>query len=150
MTTKAEITEFLNQKTLAFVGISRSPHQFANAAFRALQKAGYRLFPVHCQMDTFEGVPCYRRLVDIPEPVGGLVAMVAPGRAETLVDEAAAAGIRRIWFQQQGANEEAVRACATLGISAVHDQCILMFVPGTAFPHRMHRGILKLFRRLPQ
>ena len=150
MTTRADIGEFLDQKTLAFVGVSRKPHQFANSAFRALRKAGYRLIPVHPDMAAFDGVPCARRLVDIAEPVGGVVAMVAPERADVLVHDAAAARIPRIWFQQQGCSETALQACATLGISAVHDQCVMMFMPGTAFPHRMHRGILRLFGKLPQ
>jgi uncharacterized protein len=150
MSSKARIDEFLGEKTLAFVGISRSPRQFANSAFREMRRAGYRLFPVHPEMATFEGIPCHRRLVDLPEPVGGLVAMVAPDRAEEVVHEAAAARIPRIWFQQQASSEAALRACASLGIEAIHDRCIMMFVPGNAFPHRVHRGILKLLRRLPK
>ncbi len=150
MTEKAQIEQFLNQKTLAFVGVSRSPRQFANSAFRELRKAGYRLFPVHAEMENFDGTPCYRRLVDIPEPVGGLVAMVAPERAEAVVHEAAAARIPRIWFQQQASNEAAVAACASLGIAAIHDQCIMMFLPGGAFPHRAHRFVLRVFGRLPR
>ncbi len=150
MTSKAQIDDFLGQKTLAFVGISRSPRQFANAAFREMQKGGYRLFPVHPEMATFEGIACHRRLVDLPEPVGGLVAMVAPDRAEAVVHEAAAARIPRIWFQQQGSSDAALHACATLGIVAVHDQCIMMFMPGNAFFHRLHRGILGIFGRLPR
>ncbi len=150
MTSKATIDEFLAQKTFAFVGVSRSKGQFANSAFRELKKAGYRLLPVHPEMEAFDGTPCHRRLVDVPERVDGAVVMVAPEKAEAVVEEAAAAGIKRIWFQQQGANQAAIAACARLGISAVHDQCILMFLRGTAFPHRFHRGILRFFRRLPK
>jgi predicted CoA-binding protein len=150
MTSKATIDEFLAQQALAFVGVSRSRHQFANSAFRELKKAGYRLFPVHPELTTFEGLPCFRRLLDMPEPVGGVVVMVAPERAESVAQEAAAAGIKRIWFQQQGSNEAAISACARLGMTAVHDQCILMFLRRTAFPHRFHRGILGLLRRLPK
>ena len=150
MNSKAQIDDFLAQKSLAFVGVSRSPRQFANSAFREMQKAGYRLFPVHPEMDTFEGIPCHRRLVDLPEPVGGVVAMVASERAEEVVLEAAAAHIRRIWFQQQGSSDAALRACASLGIAAVHDECLLMFVPGNAVFHRLHRGIRGLFGRLPR
>jgi len=150
MTSKAQIDEFLSQKTLAFVGISRSPRQFGNTAFREMRKAGYRLFPVHPEMATFEGIPCHRRLVDLPEPVGGLVAMVAAERAEAIVHEAAAAHIPRIWFQQQGSSDAALGACASLGIAAVHNECILMFVRDAAFFHRFHRGIRGLFGRLPR
>ncbi len=150
MTEKAQIDQFLAQKTLAFIGVSRSPRQFANAAFGELRKAGYRLFPVHPEMDNFEGTPCHRRLVDIPETVGGLVAMVAAERAEAVAHEAAAAGIPRVWFQQQGSSQAAISACASLGIAAIHDQCILMFLPRGAFPHRAHRFVLKVFGRLPK
>ncbi len=150
MNSKAEIDAFLGQTTLAFVGVSRSPHQFANSAFREMRKAGYRLFPVHPEMTAFDGVACHRRLADIPEPVGGAVVMVAPDRAEGVVQDAAAARIRRIWFQQQGSNDAALQACTTHGIVAVHDQCIMMFLRGTGFGHRLHRGIMKLFGKLPK
>ncbi len=150
MTEKAQIDQFLAQKTLAFVGVSRSPRQFANAAFREMRKAGYRLIPVHPEMESFEGTACYRRLVDVPEPVGGAVVMVAPERAEAVVHEAAAAGVPRIWFQQQASSPAALAACASLGIAAVHDQCIMMFMPAAAFPHRAHRFIMQVFRRLPK
>ena len=76
--------------------------------------------------------------------------MVAPERAEALVRDAAAAGIARIWFQQQGSNEAALRACADLGIREVHDECILMFVPHAAGLHRFHRFLRGLFGRLPK
>jgi hypothetical protein len=150
MTMKAQIDEFLDQKALAFVGVSRAPGQLANIAFREFRKAGYRLFPVHLELDAFDGVACCRRLIDVPEPVGGVVVMVAPERAEAVVHDAAAAHIPRIWFQQQASSEAALRACASLGIAAVHDQCIMMFLPGTAFPHRVHRWINGVLGRLPR
>ncbi len=150
VTPKAAIDEFFGQKRLAFVGISRTPTQFGNSAFRALRNAGYRLFPVHPEMDSFDGVPCVHRLEDLREPVGGVVVMVAPDRAEGVVEEAAAAKIPRIWFQQQGSNEAALQACERLGIAEVHDQCIMMFIPGTGFGHRLHRGVLRVFGKLPK
>ena len=66
MISKAIIDEFLGQRALAFVGVSRSPRKFANSAFRELRKAGYRLVPVHADMPVFDGLACHRRLADLP------------------------------------------------------------------------------------
>ncbi len=150
MVTRALIDEFLGQKTLAFVGVSREATQFGNTAFRELRKAGYRVFPVHPELAEIDGVRCCRRLADLPEPVGGVVVMVAPERAQGVAAEAAAAGIRRIWFQQQGSNDAALQTCAQAGVGAVHDECLLMFLQGTGFPHRAHRFIRGLFGRNPR
>ncbi len=150
MVRQALIDEFLRQDKLAFVGVSRSRGQFGNSAFRALRQAGYEVFPVHPELEEVDGVRCLRRLVDLPCPVGGLVAMVAPQRAEGLVRDAALARIPRIWFQQYGSSDEALRACELLGIRAVHGQCLLMFLSGTAIPHRIHRFINRVFGKLPQ
>ncbi len=150
MVPRTWIDDFLRQKKLAFVGVSRSRGQFGNSAVRALRQAGHEVFPVHPELETIDGVRCVRRLFDLPCPVGGLVAMVAPERSEALVREAALARIPRIWFQQTSSSDDALRACELHGIRAVHGECLLMFLPGTAFPHRVHRFINGVIGRLPQ
>ena len=43
MTDRAAIEEFLAQGTLAFVGVSRDPQQFANDVYRRMRAGGRRL-----------------------------------------------------------------------------------------------------------
>ena len=96
MTSKSTVDEFLAQPTLAVVGVSRDPKAFANGAYKELKEKGYRLLPVNPHMETFDGEACYPSLQALPKPPGGALVMVAPAQAEGVVQDAAAAGIKRV------------------------------------------------------
>ncbi len=150
MTNKATVNDFLAQKTLAVVGVSRNGQKFGNTAYKELKAKGYRLFPIHPQADTIEGERCYPSLSALTEPVGGVLIVVPPAQTEQVVRDAAAAGIRRVWMQQGAESEAAVRFCQENNISAVHGECILMFAEPTAWYHRMHRWIWGWTGKLPK
>lgn len=142
MATKHEIDEFLAQKTLAIVGVSRTGKKFGNAVLRGLTKLGYRLLPIHPEAAELEGVPAYPSFAALPEPVGGVIVVVAPAQAETVVKDASAHGIRRVWLQQGAESPAAIRFCEEHGISVVHGQCVLMFTkPSTSWFHSAHRWV---------
>jgi hypothetical protein len=149
MTTQAAVNDFVSQKRLAIVGVSRKKAKFGNYALRELRRRGYQLFPVHPEADTIEGETCFRSLKDLPEPVGGLLVVVPPAATETVVREAAAAGIPRIWIQQGAESPAAVKYCEENGIAAVHGECILMFTQPTGWLHGAHRWVWKLLGKLP-
>ena len=149
MTSKRAVDEFMAQETLAVVGVSRSGKGFGNAALRELRANGFRLFPVHPNAVEVQGLPCSPDLKSLPEPVGGVLIVVPPEQTEGVVRDAAAAGIPRVWMQQGSSSPEALQVCAETGIQAVYGECILMFLAkGPAF-HRFHRGLRRLFGRLP-
>ncbi len=149
MTTRANIDDFLAQKTLALVGVSRDGKGFGNAVRKELTAKGYQLVLVHPEASTIEGMPCARSLKDVAGRVGGVILVTPPAATGKLVREAAESGIRRVWMQQGAESDEAVRFCEEHGVKVVHRQCVLMFSEPAGFPHRVHRGILRLFRRLP-
>ena len=99
MTTKAVIDDFVSQRKLAVVGVSRGGKKFGNVAYRELRAKGYRLFPVHPYAESIEGDPCYPNLKSLPEPVDGVLIVVPPAQTEQVVREAAEAGIHRVWMQ---------------------------------------------------
>jgi hypothetical protein len=151
MTTKRDVDEFLAQKTLAIVGVSRSGKKFGNAILKDLTKLGYRLLPVHPEAAEVDGVRAYPSIAAIPEPVGGVIVVVPPARAEGVVKEAAAHGIRRVWLQQGAESAEAIKFCQDNGMSVVHGQCVLMFPkPGTSWIHSAHRWVWDLIGRSPK
>jgi hypothetical protein len=151
MTTKREVDEFLAQKTLAIVGVSRSGKKFGNAILKDLTKLGYRLLPVHPEAAEVDGVRAYPSIAALPEPVGGVIVVVPPGRAESVVKDAAAHGIRRVWLQQGAESAEAIKFCQDNGMSVVHGQCVLMFPkPGTSWIHGAHRWVWDLIGRSPK
>jgi predicted CoA-binding protein len=85
----------------------------------------------------------------MPERVERLLVSVKPDRADLVVRDAAAAGVRQIWFQQGSESPAALETCRSLGLAAVHGQCILMFAEPVGSVHKLHRCVLKLFGRLP-
>ena len=149
MTTKAVIEDFISQHTLAIVGVSRSGKKFGNNIFRELSSNGYKLFPIHPEAETLEGVTAYKAFKSLPEKVDGVIVVVPPAQTKKVVREAAAAGIQRVWMQQGAESEAAIHFCQENGIAEVHGECIMMFTRGTVFPHNIHRWFWKLFGKLP-
>jgi uncharacterized protein len=150
MTSRSAIDDFLRQRTLAVVGVSRGGKKFGNTAYRELKARGYRLFPIHPDAEMIEGDRCYPRLSALPEPVGGVLVVVPPAQTEQVVRDAATSGIQRVWMQQGAESEAAIRLCRESGISTVSGECILMFAEPAAFPHRMHRWVWGLLGKLPR
>ena len=150
MATKSAVSDFVTQRKLAIVGVSRQGKKFGNLAYRELKAKGYRLFPINPHAESIAGKQCYPSLRALPEPVDGVLVVVPPTETEKVVREAAAAGIPRVWMQQGAESPEAIRFCESHGISVVHGECILMFAEPAAFYHRAHRWVWKLLGKLPQ
>lgn len=150
MTSKAAITEFVNQRALAVVGVSRSGRKFGNLAYRDLKAKGYQLVPVHPEAETLEGDRCVRSLAALPAPVGGVLVVVPPDQAERVVGEAAAAGIPRVWLQPGAESSAAIRLAESKGVSVIAGECILMFAEPAGFGHRAHRWVMGILGRLPR
>jgi predicted CoA-binding protein len=150
MTTKAMVDDFLAQRTLAVVGVSRKAEKFGNMVYRELKAKGYRVFPVNSHAEEIAGERCYPSLSALPEPVGGVVIVVPPAETERVVQDAAAAQIRRIWMQQGAESDAALRFCADNGMSVVSGECIMMFAPPVGFGHGLHRWVWGLLGKLPK
>jgi hypothetical protein len=150
MVAKRLVDEFVAQRSLAVVGVSRSGKGFGNAAMRELAANGYRVHPVHPTAGSAQGVPCVQDLASLSEPVGGVLIVVPPAQTERVVREAASAGIRRVWMQQGSSSPAAIAYCADQGIDAVHGECILMYLSRGPAIHRFHRGLRRLFGRMPR
>jgi uncharacterized protein len=150
MTSKPAVDDFLAQRTLAVVGVSRQGKKFGNYAFRELKVRGYRVFPVHPLAEAIEGDRCYPSLGQLPEPVGGVVVVVPPAQTGQVVRDAASAGIQRVWMQQGAASPEAIQFCRENGISEVHGECILMFAQPVKSFHNVHRWVWRLLGKLPK
>lgn len=150
MTTKTAIDDFVAQRKLALVGVSRSGKKFGNIAFKALKEKGYRVFPIHPHVKSIAGERCYPNLQSLPEPVEGVLVVVPPVEAENVVRDAATAGIRRVWLQQGAESQAAIRFCEEHDIAVTHGECVLMFAPPVTSVHKWHRWTCKLFGKLPQ
>jgi predicted CoA-binding protein len=149
MTTQATVNDFISQKTLAIVGVSRGGKKFGNMIFRDLKSHGYKIFPIHPESEKLEGERAYKDFKSLPEKVDGVIVVVPPAQTEKVVREAAAAGIQRVWMQQGAESEAAIQFCKENGIAEVHGECIMMFA-STAFFHKPHRWLWKYLGKLPK
>ncbi len=150
MTTQKAISDFLSERKLALVGVSRSGKGFGNAVLKELKSKNYEIYPVHPQADSIDGESCVPSVLGLPEKVGGVVITVPPAETEKVVREVVQAGIPRVWMQQGSESAAAIRHCEEHGISVISGECILMFAEPAAFFHRAHRWFCGLFGKLPK
>ena len=143
---KPGVEEFLAEKRLAVVGVSRT-RGFGNTAWHELRRQGYKAFPVNAAADEVEGERCYRRLADVPGPPRAVLAVVPPAETEKLVDECARLGVKHLWMQQGSESEAAIRAAEAAGLNVVHHACVLMYAEPRGV-HRWHAGWRRLIGRL--
>jgi predicted CoA-binding protein len=148
-TSQTSIHEFLSQKSLAVVGVSRTGKKMGNAIYRALKQKGDKVFQIHPEAESIEGDRCYRAFRSLPEKVSGVVICVPPVQTEIVLKQALEAGITHVWMQQGSESFAAIRYCEKNGMNAVHGQCIMMFIEPVESFHKFHRWVLKLVGKYP-
>lgn len=143
------VRSFLAGHRLAVVGASDSKGSFGRTIAQAFADHGYEVLPVHPTLRTLDGRACYQRLRDVPGSIDGVVVMVGAEAAAAIVEEAAAAGIGKVWlFKGLGGpgavSEEALAVAAARDLEVVAGACPLMFLEPTAAIHRVHRSARRL------
>ncbi len=149
MTSKSSIENFLSQKSIAVVGVSRNPKKFGNVIYRELKKKGYNLFPINPNAEKIEGDNCYPNLLSLPEKIDAVVINVPPNQTEKVVREVKQAQIKRVWMQQGSQSKKAEDYCLENGIDCISNECILMFAEPAGFVHRAHRWVWGVMGKLP-
>lgn len=150
MNSKKMVEEFLAQKKIAVVGVSRKKTKFGNAIYRELKQKGYQVYPINPNINEYEGNICYPDLLSLPEKVDLVVINVPPVQTEMVVRDAKQTGISKVWLQQGSQSDEAVKFCEENGIDCVSNECILMFAQPTAFVHCAHKWVWGVLGKLPQ
>lgn len=154
MTTLAVVAnDFLAQRRIALVGVSRNPRDLSRSLFTELRNRGYDVVPVHPSLDQVDGIACARRVQEVRPPVDGALLMTPPAATDRVVRECKEAGISRVWMHR-GAGRGAVSAtavafCREHGIAVVEGACPFMFLPGAGFVHRTHGFLARIFGRHP-
>ena len=147
------IEDFLAQKRIALVGVSRKPRTDSAILFQELVRRGYDVVPVNPKTPNIEGHRCFARVQDIHPPVDAALIMTIPAVTESVVVDCAQAGIRRIWlYRGAGTGSvslEAVAFCESHAIDVVPGECPFMFLPDTGGIHRFHGFVRKIFGRYP-
>ena len=148
------IEDFLAQKRIAMVGISRDAASDSGRLFEELIRRGYDVVPVNPNTAGVQGRRCFARVQDIQPPVEAALLMTTPDVTETVVKDCAEAGIGRIWmYRGIGAgsvSEKALAFCEDRGMQVVAGQCPFMFLPQPAGFHRFHGFVRKIMGQYPR
>jgi predicted CoA-binding protein len=150
--TEESIADFLAQRTIAVVGVSRTKASVANAIFQRLKQAGYNTIPVSPSLDTLDGDRCYASLGGIEQTVDGVVVVTRPEVTNRIVDECIALGIERVWMHNMlgtcvrlgkgltrrttSASEEAVCKAREAGMTVIPGDCPMQHVEPVDGWHR--------------
>jgi len=139
------IEGFLNVKKIAVVGASRKGNKFGNLAAKELVKRGYEVFYVHPETAEIDGQNTYPNLAELGDLVDMVWVNVPAEKGSTVLQEAAAAGLEKIWLQQ-GADSPGLNALGReLGLTIISGKCILMYAEPVRSYHKFHQLIWKLF-----
>jgi uncharacterized protein len=148
------IDDFLAQRRIAVIGVSRDAKDFTRALFREFVQRGYDVVPVHPSATEVEGVPAMKSVRDVQPAVDGALVMTPAGATTGVVEDCIAAGVPRIWlYKAVGAgavNPEAVDLCDARKIPVVAGECPFMFFPGGKGFHGIHRFFRILTGTLPR
>jgi len=155
MATLAEAArDFLAQKRIAVVGVSRDTRQPANFNFRKLQQAGHVVFPVNPRASAVEGVACYPDLKAIPGGVDAVLVFTPAAAAASVVRECADLGIRHVWLHRSigpsSSSDAAVQLGRECGLTVIPGGCPAMFGAPVDFGHKCIRWVLALTGSLPK
>ena len=155
-TLEAKVADFLVQKRIAVVGVSRNKPGAASLIYHKLKEAGHQVFAVNPNASTFEGDACYSDVKSIPGSVDGVVIVTRPALTEEVVRQCADAGVSRVWMHQSlgsgatSVSEEAAKFCRDHSITVIAGACPMMFCQPVDFGHKCMRWMLRLTGGLPE
>lgn len=149
----SSVVAFLAGKRIVVAGVSRRGSAPANAIFRRFQQCGYDAVPVNPNAAQLEGVRSYPDLAAVPGEVHGVLIASHPSVGAAIVRQAAARGIRNVWFHRSfgdgSVSPEALATCQELGIAPIVGGCPLMYCQPIDPFHRFFRWWLHLMHRIP-
>lgn len=122
----AEIKHLLEEsRNVAVVGLSEKTYRTSHAIARALQRFGYRIFPVNPNLTgPVLGEEPYSTVEEIPEPIDIVDVFRRSEKVLPVAHDAVAAGAKVLWMQSGVINNEAAKYAEEHGLTVVMDRCI--------------------------
>jgi len=123
MNTTETISQVLQLKNWAIVGLSNNPDRPAFGVAKLLQDKGDKIFPVHPKAEAVHGVPGYKSLQDIPVQIEVVDCFVNSNLVGEVVDQAIAIGAKAVWLQLGVIDQAAIERAQAAGLLTVMDRC---------------------------
>jgi hypothetical protein len=112
--------------TITVVGASAVPAKAAHHVPAYLQEHGWRIIPVNPRADEILGEPVFRRLADIPGPVGMVDVFRPSPDAPDIARQAVEVGATALWLQLGIVSDEARAIAEGAGLLYVEDRCLII------------------------
>jgi predicted CoA-binding protein len=122
----AEIKHLLEEsRNVALVGLSEKTYRTSHAIARALQRFGYKIFPVNPNLTgPVLGEEPYSMVEEIPESIDIVDVFRRSEKVLPVAHDAVAAGAKVLWMQSGVINDEAANYAKEHGLTVVMDRCI--------------------------
>ena len=116
---------------VAIYGATKKPERYAFKAFTLLREKGHSVFPIHPKIKEIEGIPVYRSLAEIQEPLDTLTLYVGPAAQEGAVEEdILAADLKRVVFNPGTENPGLEKALGEKGVETLEACTLVMLKTG--------------------
>lgn len=125
----AALETLKNAKTIAVVGLDSRTDRVAYRIASYLQRAGYRIIPVHrgrFPADEVLGERAYESLHDVPGRIDLVDVFVRSGETGPVIDDAIEAGAGGVWLQAGIFNDEGLERARAAGLTATQDRCTMV------------------------
>lgn len=144
-----QVNKFINNTPIALYGVSAKQGKMGNSIFKELTAKGYKLFPMHREMETFENHNCYKNLTELPEKVDAAIVCTKQENTESILNELQNYGVSQVWLQQGSADSGVISKAFENFENVIYGKCILMFANQTGV-HKFHSRILRIFGKYPK
>lgn len=122
----AQINQFFTSSAYAVVGATTHRHKFGNKVLRCYMQQNKKVYPVNPHETVIEGLPCIKKIEDLPGNVKSISIVTPPAVTEKVVKEAIRKGIKNIWMQPGAESDLAIKICKQNHINLIADgTCIL-------------------------
>jgi len=123
MNTTETISQILEFKNWAIVGLANNPDRPAFGVAKLLQDKGHQIFPVHPKAEMVHGVAGYSALSEIPVQVDVVDCFVNSTLVGDVVDQAIAIGAKAVWLQLGVIDQAAAVRAQAAGLLTMMDRC---------------------------
>jgi predicted CoA-binding protein len=153
-TMKEMVSDFLAQKRIAVVGVSRDGASPANGIYKKLKAEGHTVYAINPNAQTLEGDPAYPDVKSTPDKLDGVVIVTTPDVTETVVHQCVEANVPRIWIHNSfthgsSLSESAVSFAREHNVKVIAAGCPMMYGEKADIFHKGMCWFMRVTGKIP-
>ena len=115
---------------VAVVGASKNPERYSHKAVLLLQEKGHRPFPVHPGLDEVAGLPVFKTLGDIVEPINTVTVYLSAKNQGDLGAAVLSINAKRVIFNPGAENPAVEEQLRKAGVDVLEACTLVMLSTG--------------------